>query len=225
VFPPPATSTLPDCGNTVAVIQSRATPDAKFPAEAHVFVAGSYTAVEARRPVAFSPPATSTLPLLNTVAVCTCRASGIEATAVQVPVPSSYTVAEDTYPLALYPPTTNTLPEGSTTPAWYLRASAIPPVPSQPTVTSGEAALTTSVFSSGALLLHPTDTQTQHASSALLARIARITAPLFGIEAVAAPSGLLCGQGALFHLQYTMFFFVANGFVNAHQGSRENPGS
>nr|WP_232537530.1 hypothetical protein [Cystobacter fuscus] len=85
---PPATSTLPD-GSNVAVSSLRPRPEAKPPAELHVLVAGSYTTAVASRPVVFSPPTTSTCPDGSRVAVCACRATGMGATAVQVPAPGS----------------------------------------------------------------------------------------------------------------------------------------
>jgi hypothetical protein len=117
---PPAARTLP-LGSGVAVCSVRAVQ--REPVAVHVAVLGSYTSAEDRAlmptPATLTVlPATRTLPLGSSVAVCPLRAVPREPVAVHVPVLGSYTSAEEvpTPPpptTTTPPPATRTLPLGS----------------------------------------------------------------------------------------------------------------
>src|SRR5258707_3700659 len=84
----------------------------RLPVALHVPVAGSYSSALLRKLTPLNPPATSTLPLGNNVAVCARRAVLRLLVALQVPVAGSYSSALASSP-PLNPPATSTLPLGN----------------------------------------------------------------------------------------------------------------
>src|SRR5262245_7399924 len=69
------------------------------------------------------PPATSTLPLNNNVAVKNSRFTFMEPVVIHFPVAGSYSSAELVTPAAVEPPATSTLPLDSSVAVWDARAT------------------------------------------------------------------------------------------------------
>src|SRR6266550_1814719 len=106
---------------------SRAVP--RLPVAVHVPLAGSYSSALLKTRPLF-PPATSTLPLGRSVAVCWARAVPRLPVAVHVPVAGSYSSAL-LKAGPLFPPATSTLPVGSSVAVCQERAVTRPPVGTQ----------------------------------------------------------------------------------------------
>ena len=89
---------------------------------------GSYNSAEASA----TPPTTSTVPSVNSVAVGSALPAPILPVVVHDPVLGSYSSAElSDLPLSSTPPTTSTVPSCSNVAVWRMRASTNSPVPVQ----------------------------------------------------------------------------------------------